>query len=90
VASVNDVLAEFLLTWLRWWGLLVVAYGTVLFTIDALLSAWQRRQQGRRLRRAELDRINREARDTVQRIGSAFVLAQQLIRDEAAAERVRR
>jgi hypothetical protein len=86
----NEALTDFLLTWLFWWGLLLVAYGTVLFTVDALLLAWQRRQEERRRRRSELDRINREAGDTVQRIGSAFVLAQQLIRDEAAAERVRR
>jgi hypothetical protein len=84
MASMNEALTDFLLTWLFWWSLLSVAYGAVHFTVDALLSAWQRRRHARRQRRAEIERINREAADSVQRLGTAFAVAQHLMRAEVA------
>jgi hypothetical protein len=82
----NEALTDFLLTWLFWWGLLLVADGAVLFTVDALLSAWQRRH-ARLQRRAAIERINREATDSVHRLGTAFAIAQLLMRDEVATRR---
>jgi Flp pilus assembly protein TadB len=83
----SDTLATFLLTWLCWWALLSVTYVGLLFAADALLTAWQRRQEAQRRHRAAIARIDRDTEVAVARLGAAFVVAQQLVREEAAANR---
>lgn len=85
MAGVSGAAATFLLTWLCWWAAVSATYAAILFSLDALLAAWQRRQQVRRCRRVERERIDREAAAAVGRIGAAFVVAQRLILEEAAA-----
>ena len=82
----NEVIA-FLVSWLFWWAVLFGAYTALLFGIDALLASYQRRCQARRQLRQELARIDRQADASVHRIGAALVVAQQLIRAEAASNR---
>lgn len=77
-------MSTFLLTWLFWWAALTIAYAALLFGIDALLTAWRRRQEDWRHLRQELARIDRNADVSVQRIGAAFVVAQRLIREQAS------
>nr|WP_194946121.1 hypothetical protein [Mycolicibacterium malmesburyense]CRL76783.1 hypothetical protein CPGR_04089 [Mycolicibacterium malmesburyense] len=81
----SETLVTFLLTWLFWWLLLSGAYALLLFGIDALLMAFRRRQQARHNLRQELARIDRQAEASVYRIGAAFLVAQQLVREQAAA-----
>lgn len=81
----SDTATTFLLTWLLLWVVVTATYAAMMLGLDALLTAHRRRQQARRRHQAELDRLNRDTAAAVQRIGAAFVLAQQLIRDEAAA-----
>lgn len=75
--------AEFLLTSVAYVAMATTAYAAALLGIDALLQA----QAARRRHRAELLRINEEAALAVQRIGGAFLIARQLISDEAARSR---
>ena len=85
----NEVIA-FLVSWLFWWAVLFGAYTAMLFALDGLLTEWQRYQKVRRQRRAlaaELARIDRQADATVHRLSAAFIVAQQLIRAEAANSR---
>jgi len=83
----SDTLLSFCLTSLCWWGVMSAAYAALLFGLDALLTTWKRRHQARRQLCQELARIDREAEASVQRIGAAFVVAQQLLREQAAAGR---
>jgi hypothetical protein len=83
----NDTLATLLPTWLFWWVLLFAAYIVLVVALDAVLAARKRRQHAQRRHRAELDRINRDTDVAVERIGAAFIVAQRLVRDEAAASR---
>lgn len=89
---IGDVL-EFFVTWLVTWALLMVVYLGVLALADHLKARWRRYQRMRQHRRAvaaELMRIDSEAIASAQRINSAFMVAQRLIRDQAQAERRRR
>ncbi|MFH5230826.1 hypothetical protein [Antrihabitans spumae] len=83
---VGDVL-EFALLWLAMYAVIFVAYlAIILFVIDPL-STWQERRRTRRqlidATERELGRIERQGADSVQRIESAFIAAQQIVRDEA-------
>lgn len=71
-----NVIAEFVLIWVSW----IAMYAALLFGLDALLELRDARQR----HRAELTRINHEAAQSARRISSAFLVAQQLIRDEAS------
>lgn len=75
--------AEFLLTLVGCSSAAAAMYAAALLGTDALLQA----RAARRRHRAELNRINDEAALAVQRIGDAFAVAQQLIRDEATTVR---
>lgn len=84
---------QFLVTWLVTWALLMILYLGVVAVLDHLKARWrryQRMQQHRRAVAAELMRIDGEAIASVQRINSAFMVAQRFIRDQAQAERRRR
>ncbi|SHT79821.1 Uncharacterised protein [Mycobacteroides abscessus subsp. abscessus] len=76
MAIVNTV-AEFLLILASW----IAAYAALLFGLDALLML----RDARRRHRAEVARINEDAAQSVRRISGAFLVAQQLIREEAAS-----
>lgn len=80
-------LTEVLLTWLFWWSALSGIYCALLFGADALLAARDHRRQERECLRRDLAHLNDQVGVSVQRIGAALVVAQQLIRSEAAAER---
>lgn len=71
--------ASFMLTWVAYLAMAAVGYAGALLGIDALLQA----QAARRRHRAELIRISEEAALAVHRINGAFLVARQLIRDEA-------
>lgn len=89
----TDTLVSLLLTWLLLWAALCLLYAVLLFGLDYLASVWQRHQQAKRQRPAhlaELARIDQQATAAMQRIGAAYVIAQQLIRTEAASNRERR
>lgn len=79
----TGALILFVLTWLFWWALLVAVYAALLFAGDALLGAHRRRHQARRKVQQELERIDRQADASLQRIGAAYLIAQRLIREEA-------
>lgn len=82
-------LTAFLLAVLLWWVVLFGTYALVLFSIDALITGWGRYRLAQRRRAAlaaELGRIDRQAAQAVQRIGVVLAVAQQLVRDAAAAE----
>jgi hypothetical protein len=83
----NDVLESFLLTWLFWWLVLYGIYAALLLSVDALLTARQRRRTARRRHRAELDRIDQQAALAIHRLQTTFVVAQQLVRAEATTSR---
>ena len=74
----------FLLDWLFWWAVLFSAYVALLAAADALVTAYRRRQRARRQLRCDLAAIEREVGSSVSRIAAAFVIAQRLIREEAA------
>lgn len=78
----SDV-ANLLLTGVLWLTDLTAIYCTLVLAADALLAAWDRRRNAR----DRLRRLGDQADVSVQRIGAAFVVAQQLIRDEATAQR---
>jgi len=82
-----------LASWLLTWALLMIVYLGLVVAVDQLRERWQHHQRARQYRHAvaaELKQIDRETVASVQRINSAFILAQRLIRDEAKAERRRR
>lgn len=81
-----NAIAEFLLTWLGCWAVSMAGYGALLLGLDVLLDTWDARRQ----HRAALQRIDDEAERSVQRIGTAFLIAQQLIREEAIRGRAGR
>lgn len=76
-----------LIQFFSWWTVILGIYAAVLFGLDAVLAAAQRRHQVLRRRQAEAARIRRDATQSLQRINAAFLVALQLIRDEAAASR---
>lgn len=86
----TDTVVATLLILLGWWTLLSIAYRCVLFVLNALSARWQRRQEVRRRHLAAIAQIDRDAEITCARLGAAFIVAQQRIRDEAAAARAGR
>jgi len=83
----------FLVTWLVTWALLMVVYFGLLAAVDHLRAGWRRCQRVRQYRHAvaaERMRIDRETVASVARMGTAFLVAQQLVRNEAANQRERR
>ena len=89
MATVIDAFSLFLVSWLLTWALLMIVYLGVLALLDHLAAQWQRFQRARQYRRAlraELMRIDRETVASVERVNSAFMLAQRLVRDQADAE----
>lgn len=90
VATVIGTVLLLLGTWLLTWALLMVGYLGLLAIVDHLTIRWQHYQRVRQYRRAvaaELMRMDRETVASVQRIRSAFTVAQRLIRTEADSER---
>lgn len=83
----NGGLEAFVLTWLFWWLVLYGIYAALLLSVDALLTARQRRRAARRRHRAELDRIDHEVALAIHRLQTTFVVAQHLVRSEAATSR---
>jgi hypothetical protein len=78
------------LSWLFWLVVIACGYAGLMLGLDRLFAWWQQHQRLTRQRithRAELARIDRDAYASVQRISSAFMVAQQLIREHADAER---
>lgn len=70
-----------------WWTVFFVVDVLVFAAIEFLLDAWEEHVAERQRRQDALQHMADEQAAAVQRIGSAFVLAQQLIRHEAAASR---
>lgn len=83
----SDTLMTFLLTWLFWWLLFYGAYAALLFACDAMLVAFLRHQEVGRNLSQKLVRIERQAYASVDRIGAAYAVAQQLMGEDAAASR---
>ncbi|WAC90221.1 hypothetical protein [Mycobacterium sp. Aquia_213] len=75
--------AEFLLTWVAYLTVAAAVYAATLLGMDALLQA----RVAHHRHRAALIRINNEAALAVQRIGAAFLVARQLIGDDATESR---
>ncbi|RIT44600.1 hypothetical protein [Mycobacteroides abscessus] len=78
MASMNAI-ADLLLTWLGYWATWMALSIALPLSIEALLEA----RDARRQRRELLQHIDAEAEQSVQRIGTAFRIAQRQIRDEA-------
>jgi Flp pilus assembly protein TadB len=84
MGKVIDDIALFLTTWLALWALFTACYLVLLAALHWSKARWQRYQRERRHRRAsaaELARINRAVAASVQRIGLAFMVAQQVMRE---------
>jgi len=64
-----------------------LVYAAALFTVDACLTLWHRRQEMKRQKPDKLGRISSDNAVAVERIGAAFVLAHWMIRTEAGAHR---
>jgi biopolymer transport protein ExbB/TolQ len=89
MAAVIGSVVLFLATWLLTWALLMIVYFGVLAAVDFLGDQWRRYQRVRQYRRAvaaEVLRIDAETISSIERINSAFVAAQRLVRQEAARE----
>lgn len=79
----------FLVIWLPTWAVLMIVYFGVLAAVDHLLAAlrrYRRVQQYRRAAAVELASIDAEAVASIERINSAFAMAQRLIREYADVE----
>lgn len=88
-----DAVIVLLTTWLAVWLLLMAGYLALWVALDWLRARWRQCQRTRQYRRnvaVELVRIDRDVAVSVERINSAFVVAQRLIRDRADTERQRR
>ena len=85
----SGALATFLLTWLLWWAVLSAAYAAVLFIVESAITAWQRHHDERRRRLEDEAQVAHDVAAAVQRIGSAYLIAQRQIHNEAAENRSR-
>jgi hypothetical protein len=76
----------FLVSWFVLWAALMVVYLGYLAIIDYLKARWRRYQCFRLYKRAiaaEMARIDLAANASVHRLGTAFMVAQQLMRDQS-------
>lgn len=80
-------LIDVLLNVAWWWLVAFIGYGGLLLGVDGLLRGFARRRARQQRERDAVARLTAERRAAVNRIGVAFLAAQQLIRDEANAKR---
>jgi biopolymer transport protein ExbB/TolQ len=77
---VNHALLVFLLQIVLWWSTWLCILCLLLFILDVVLSAWQRRRTARRSLHAALAAISAERDASVSRLTTAYAIAQQQIR----------
>ena len=83
-ATIGVALAA-LASWLALWALVMIFYLGCLTAVDLVKAKWrqhQRKQQYKRAVAAEIARIDRATHASVHRIGSAFIVAQQVVRNQ--------
>lgn len=83
----SDEVVTLFATFAMWWAVIFIGYVLLLAAADLCLAAWKSHQRDLQRRRDALQHVADEQAAAVQRIGSAFLVAQQLIRREADAGR---
>jgi hypothetical protein len=84
MATVIGVALASLASWLLLWVVVMIFYLGCVAAVDHLKAKWWQHQRVRQYKRAvaaEMARIDLAASASVQRIGSAFMVAQQLARN---------
>lgn len=79
-------LATTTLALIGWWSVCFAVYCALIFTLDWLLTRYQQRREQRRAFQAELDQIDAQAQQSIQRIGAAFLIAQREIHRQSGRE----
>jgi hypothetical protein len=81
VAVVNHDLLVFLLSLVFWWSAVLCGLCLLLFALDLIVSNWKHRQTARRSLRAALAAIDAEGDASINRLTTAYAIAQQQIRN---------
>ncbi|OFJ50572.1 hypothetical protein [Mycolicibacterium grossiae] len=87
MAVMSGELIDVLINVACWWLAVFIGYGVLLLGVDGLLQRFARRRARQQRERDALARLAAERTAAINRIGVAFLAAQQLIRDEANARK---